>query len=132
MKRGLLSVSLAVLFVLSNSGVATAVSANISPHSQSHPFGQASSWTATWGDNSPYNVVFHPDTANPGLDEFARYGLPTLDHPQSYHLHSMAFYPCTQTTYTQQLVVDDKYGSATHFSTATEGRGNPCSAPALE
>lgn len=124
MKRRLLSASVAVLFVLSNSGIATATSANISPHSQSRAHGQASSWTATWGDNGPYNPTFHPDTANPGLHEWA----PGWTWQTSYQ-HSMAWYPCTTTRYTQQLVVDDQYGSANHWSTASEAGGNPCAAP---
>jgi hypothetical protein len=119
MKRVVVSVSTALLFVLSNTGIVAAASANISPHSQSRAHGQASSWTATWGDAGPYNVVFHPDTANPGLHEWVRRGIWTTSYQ-----HSMAWYPCTTTTYTQQLVVDDKYGSANHWSTATEG-GTP-------
>lgn len=124
MKRGLLSVSVAVLLALSNSGIATATSANISPHSQSRAHGVASSWTATWGDNGPFNVVFHPDTANPGLHEWAQYGIWSTSYP-----HSMAWYPCTTTTYTQELSIKDNYGSAVHRSTASEAGGNPCAAP---
>ena len=120
MKRVVVSVSIAMLFVLSNTGIVAATSANISPHSQSHAHGQASSWTATWGDNGPYNAVFHPSTANPGLHEWARYGISYT----SYY-DSMAFYPCTGTTFRQQLVIDDAYGSANHWSTATEA-GGPC------
>jgi len=122
MRRLLVSMSLGMIFVLSNTGIVAATSANISPHSQSRAYGQQSSWTATWGDVGPYNVVFHPDIANPGLHEWARYGIWTTSYP-----HSMAFYPCTTTTYTQELSVADKYGSALHRSTATEaGAPPPC------
>ncbi|MES2208717.1 MAG: hypothetical protein V4515_00800 [Chloroflexota bacterium] len=119
MKRVVVSGSIAMLFVLSNTGIVAATSANISPHSQSRAHGVASSWTATWGDNGPYRPTFHPDTANPGLHEWA----PGLTWLTSYQ-HSMAFYPCTGTTFRQQLVVDDAYGSASHWSTATEGGGH--------
>jgi len=103
----------------SNSGIAAATSANISPHTQFRSHGQASSWTATWGDNGPYNPTFHPDVANPGLHEWAPGWIWDTSHP-----HSMAFFPCTTTTYTQQLVVDDQYGSAYHNSTAREAGGH--------
>ena len=118
MKRVLVSVSIAVLLILSNTGIVAATSANISPHSQSHAHGQASSWTATWGDVSPYNAVFHPSTADPGLHEWAQYGISYTSYS-----HSMAFYPCTGTVFTQQLVIDDAYGSANHWSTASEAGG---------
>lgn len=120
MKRSLPAASLTVLFTLSNAGMATATSANISPHSQTRAHGQASSWTATWGDTGPYNVVFHPDRANPGLDEWARYGIWTTSMPP----HSMAFFPCTTTTSTQELSIADRYGAAVHWSRATEGGGH--------
>lgn len=124
MKRVVFSASIAMLFVLSNTGIVAATSANISPHSQSHAHGQASSWTANWGDVSPYNYVFHPDVGNPGLHEQAEYGVTKTSYP-----HSMAWWPCTSTLYTQQLVIDDRYGSANHSSTASEAGGNPCAAP---
>ena len=101
MKRVLVSVSIAVLVILSNTGIVAAASANISPHSQSRAHGQLSSWTATWVGNGPYQPVFHPDVADPGLHEYA----PGWTWATSYQ-HSMAWYPCKTTTYTQQLVVD--------------------------
>lgn len=119
MKHRLLSASLAVLFTLSTSGIAAATSANISPHSQTRAHGQNSSWTATWGDTGPYDYVFHPDVANPGLHEAAEYGV-----SKTSYYHSMAFYPCTTTTFTQELSIKDAYGAAYHQSTAREAGGH--------
>jgi len=123
MARVFASMSLVLPLVLSNTGIVAATIANISPHWQSRAHGQASSWTATWGDTGPYNVVFHPDTANPGYHEWVQRGIWGTSMPP----HSMAWWPCTTTTYTQELVVDDKPGSAVHRSTATEaGAPPPC------
>jgi hypothetical protein len=92
-------------------------SASITPYTQQHAHGVASSWSLSWGNYPPYYVEFH-------------YGdgvvwIYSGNNNSANKQHT--FYPCVQTNFKQMLyVMDDHQAEATDYSWATEYGGNPC------
>jgi hypothetical protein len=96
----------------------TATTASISPTTQSHAYGVASTWTDSWGGSAPFEVRFFTGDG---------YVFAPVYNTQTQMVVRHAFYPCRGTTYRQTLTVIDRinYGIATN-SSATEGGGGPC------
>jgi hypothetical protein len=114
--RRIWAVVLALALSLAMTTNAFAVSATISPHSQSHVHGSASSWTLTWGGTGPYDVYFWYD-----IHYGASWWL-TNTYTTSKQL-SHSFVPCRSTTFYQELDNYDAYGLAADTSSATEAGG---------
>lgn len=114
------AVALALALAISVSSDALAVSASISPSTQSHSHGVASTWHLSWGGTGPFSVYFWWDINDVGAD-WALVNTSTTSKQLSH-----AFYPCTGTTFKQELDNYDQLGFAATTSHATEAGGNPC------
>ena len=119
MRRILVSLAATTLGIALLAGPVLALSVSISPSTQSHAHGVASSWTGSWSGSPPYSVVFH-------------YGDGTSDPLGNVTITSKGFThtfsPCTTTQFTQDLAVSDQVHDIPFHghSTATETGGNPC------
>jgi len=120
MKRVLAALVLSIGLVVSSVSSTFAVSALINPHTQSHGHGVASSWTLTWSGTHPFDVYFWWDTN----DTSANWILLNTSTTSKKITH--AFFPCTTTTFDQELDTYDQHGGAFDTSTAQETGGNPC------
>lgn len=90
----------------------------ISPNSQSHPYGEASKWTLTFGSVAPYDADFYYG------DGYLR---SWRNWPNNRVGQSRTYYPCVSTYYAQRLdVVDAVDGFATDNSSTREGGGPYC------
>lgn len=107
--------------VLAASGAAPAmaISGAISPSTQSHPKGVASTWGTGWGTVGPYNQYFCYGNGS---------SCPTLTGTTATSRgYSYDFFPCYTETFTQTLYVEDHYSTTEYLhSTATEGGSQPC------
>lgn len=109
---------LASLCLLASASNAFAISASISPSSQSHSYGSASHWNLAWGGYSPFEVLFEYG------DGVGRYWSSTT--LTSYY-DTYTFWPCSSTQFHQSLKVwDSQSGYAYTTSTATEAGGGGC------
>lgn len=125
MKRQFVAVGLALTMVFSQGGQAFAVSASITPATQSHAHNVASHWWLGWGDTSPFNVLF---------DYGDGYGLYWSSTTLRSYYATYGFSPCPgdPTLYYQSLSVFDGYhypyynGYAVSYSSARESQGSPC------
>jgi hypothetical protein len=122
-RRTILAAMLALTLALSVTGIATALTANISPPSQNHAHGVHSSWTMSWNGVTPYRTVcFYYDKFNIGEGYWC---IANTNYNAASDSHT--YYPCTTTNFTQLLNVTDwnsNFKSAT--SNARENGGNPC------
>lgn len=123
MRRGLLSFVLAVGLVVSTVGAAGAVSAQISPATQSHAHNVASHWTGSWTGRAAFHTEF---------DYGDGYYTP-YDGSSTSKAYTHGFSPCPgdATTYYQLLQVWDNIGHgsslyASSTSSAHENAGSPC------
>lgn len=94
-------------------------SVSLTPVTQSHPHGQASSWTGSWnGGPGPYVYRF-----NRG-DGTAQTGSTT----STTRFFSYTYWPCSTTTYYQTLGVTDADGDhkVSNRTQSTEQGGSPC------
>jgi hypothetical protein len=120
MKRSKLSLVIATVLTAVLASPAIAVTADATPESQTHAYGQQSSWNGQWTGVSPYDVVFY---FGDGLSD--NRGSAVTYHSTTFH-HT--YYPCVGTTFTAHLNVwewDNDF-PAIDYVTATEGGGNPC------
>jgi hypothetical protein len=116
MKR-VLVIPLALALLAVTAPAASAVSAQISPTSQSRAHGQTAQWTLSWGHTGPYNVQFK--YGDGGQRNWTNTSLTGSNA-------SRVFMPCSNTVYTQTLKVTDSYGTAETQSTTTVTGGSPC------
>lgn len=72
------------------------------------------------GRLKPFDIYFYYDWNETSPDLYL-IGTTTTSKSLSH-----AFYPCTTTTFTQELDVYDQLGFAGTTSKATEAGGNPC------
>ncbi len=102
---------------------ATAISAKISPSTQSHAHNVASNWTGSWTGNLPFHIEFWYG------DGFVTTTDLTSSHSKAY-THLFAPCPGEATTYTQTLNVWDSWPGPGFFtfvhSVAHEATGSPC------
>lgn len=120
MRGRLLSLLPAIVFVFAQAGSASAASATISPHSQSHAFGVASSWSLSWGNATPFDVNFYYGDGIVYVSSGTSSRSTTRTH---------TYWPCPgePTSYSQWLRVWDTYNAyADDNSTAHENSGSPC------
>jgi hypothetical protein len=124
MKRLLMPTAFALILAVAISGVASAISANINPLSQTHAHGVKSAWSLTWGGvpgSHGFDVYFWYDVNNDYPPHWVSLGTFATSASKS-----TAWWPCTTTTFYQELDVYDQYGAAGTTSHATESGGNPC------
>lgn len=121
MKRFITAIALALTIAFGSSGIVSAISANISPSTQSHAHGVKSNWTLTWGGSQPFSVYFWYD-----VDSVPSWYWHISNTATTSKALSTAFYPCSTATIRQQLQVYDQGGVAAKTSYATEQGGNPC------
>lgn len=123
MRRGLSSLVVAVCVVFASASAVTAISAAITPATQSHAHNVASHWTGSWTGRVEFDALF-------------QYGDGTqleIITSSTSHSYSHTFSPCPgdAITFPQLLEVWDNVGHgsslfASSTSTATESAGTPC------
>lgn len=99
---------------------AFATTAVITPATQSHSYGTLSTWSAVWSGQSSYKVSF----AYGDGGSFSLANTTTTSANLNHH-----FYPCTSTTYTQQLKIyqpGSTFVTASGTSTSRETGGSGC------
>lgn len=112
--------AMAVILILPSVLPVLATSATITPSTQSHAHGVASSWSLTWGSAAPYDVYFWWDVNDSPADWIL------LDTTTTSKHITHTFYPCVGTNFSQELDVYDQHALAADTSTASEAGGNPC------
>jgi exo-beta-1,3-glucanase (GH17 family) len=120
MRRLLFAVVLGMSIAVVTTGASLATtSAHLTPSSQSHAHGVASSWSGTWSGTGPFSwTLYHGD----GSTESA-----TNVTYTSHNFADYAFFPCSTTTFNQHIRVTDQVGPLNSNTTsATETGGNPC------
>jgi hypothetical protein len=125
--RRLLLFPAAVILSLVLATSAFAASATVNPVSQTHAHNVSSHWTLSWGNTSPFHVIFAYGDG---------FGLLWQNTTLVSASPSYGFSPCPgdPTTYTQVLNVYDGWvnstggykGFASDPSTAHEATGTPC------
>lgn len=102
---------------LLTAATAHALTAGVTPDSQSVCSGCTATWGGSWVGQSPYDVTFHyGDGSTPW----------TYSGTATTHGWSQ-FYTCTGQTYQQHLHVDDHAGASADIYVSTGvGRGNIC------
>jgi hypothetical protein len=119
-RHKLIASVLALTFALASSGVAAAATASINPSSQSHSHGSPSSWTLSWGGQTPFRTVcFYYDKNNAAEGGWCLLNTNLIGATDSH-----TFTPCSTKTFYQVLNVTD-WGNnfVTRQSSATESGG---------
>lgn len=125
MKTKLFSALVAVA-IAASVGVASvyAVSASITPATQSHAHNVSSHWTGSWSGRTNFHAEFDYGDGSPVV---------IYDGASTSRSYSHIFSPCPgdSTTFYQTLQVWDNVGHgssllATSTSSATESAGTPC------
>jgi hypothetical protein len=93
-----------------------AVSAVISPTTQTHTHGSSSHWDLSWGGSGPFDVYFWYNTS--GGVSWSLVNTNTTTKSLSH-----VFTPCVTTTFHQELDNYDSLGFAATTSTAKENGG---------
>jgi hypothetical protein len=119
-RRPLTGALVALLITFSQTGVAAATTATISPSSQSHAHGVASHWTTSWSGQTPIRqVCFAYDVNNSSEGGWCLFTTSSTSRSDSH-----TYWPCTTKTFTQALEVYDwNYVRAYRTSNATEAGG---------
>jgi hypothetical protein len=122
MRRVLIITGIAAALALAAAPAVLAASADISPNTQTHNHGIASNWTATWSGTPNYDVFIWYDNTK-------SYNISIINTSATSRGFSHAFWPCHDTTFTQEVDVYRHTTGALEAlatSTATEKGGSPC------
>jgi hypothetical protein len=117
--RRLVSVAFGLGLSMMVATTAIALTVDASPESQSHAHGIASNWTGTWHGSPPYSVTFFFGDGTSDARGRVSYTSSSFSH---------GYWPCTTTTFTAHLDVDDQQSGQVvrDYVTARELGGNPC------
>lgn len=124
-RRVHVALATSIMLVIATAAPVIAISQSVTPSSQSHAYGVASTWTQSWGGNAPFDVAFCPrNSPTPTVCFTSLNNTNLVSRNRSY-----TFYPCRSTTFQQYAWVRDQGGAgaqSTIYTYATEGAGAPC------